>query len=226
MYKPILIASGAILGMAAAKPVARPAQIMPVVHLKEEAMIVEYTASANEAVIKVRAESETGLQRVELCLPDGSTAVKLESAPGHPLAVWGFEFELLEADPVTVLGAYAAGTYDFRGRSVLGNSVVGNVTFSHELPPAPVITYPRNGALHVPANGLTVTWVPDPTAVSYRVGVEQGDRDGLIVELPAGTSSLRVPDGLLRPRTRTFVEVGAVAANGNCTIVEIPFHVE
>jgi len=68
---------------------------------------------------------------------------------------------------------------------------------------------------------MTVSWIPDPDARAYRVILEQNDNDGLIVTLPPGSHNFQVPDGVLDSGMETQVEVGVVAHNGNCTLVEV-----
>ena len=118
---------------------------------------------------------------------------------------------------------YPEGTYTLRARSMDGRPVLGRAKFSHQLPAAPQILFPQEGDADVPVTGLQVRWNADPSAARFRVVLEQGDNDGLQVELPAGTTSMVVPDGVLRSGTETLVEVGAVGANGNCTLVEVSF---
>ena len=72
-------------------------------------------------------------------------------------------------------------------------------------------------------SGIVVSWTSDPSTVAHRVILEQDENDGLVVQLPAGANEFRVPDGFLLPGTETHVEVGAVAANGNTTLVEVGF---
>lgn len=223
MFKSMLALTCAVAGLATVPHAGRGAAL----RLKEEEIFVEYTASANEAVIKVKGESEASLEQLEMRAPGGAIVLSVRAPEGRALSITGFAFDLLESDPLTVLQAYAEGTYEMRGRTVLGRTVAGEATLSHLLPAPPVITYPRSGDVHVAANGLTVTWLPDASATGgYQVMLEQNDNDGLSVRMPPGSTSLRVPDGVLRPGVRTLVEVGAIGEGGNCTLVEVPFRVE
>jgi hypothetical protein len=95
--------------------------------------------------------------------------------------------------------------------------------FSHALPAPALIHYPRAGAVDVPASKLLVSWTPDRSASRYRVSLEQGENDGLTVELPAGSHSFQVPDGVLARNTETQLEIAAIGRNGNRTLVEVPF---
>ena len=191
--------------------------------LKEESMILEYTVSVDEAVVIVSAESESRLNRVEICEPSGPPIIRIAGGGnGRRLAVQGFEVETAEADMSSLLRTYAEGTYELRAMDDEGRPLRGYATLSHELLPAPHVLYPFEDAVDVSTN-LTVAWVADPAAEGYRVIMEQGDNDGLTVNLPPGSTSFQVPPGVLAPDTDTIVEVGAIAANGNCTLIEMCF---
>jgi hypothetical protein len=58
---------------------------------------------------------------------------------------------------------------------------------------------------------------------AYRVQLEQGESDGLAVNLPPEQDSFRVPDGFLARGTETQLEIAAIGPNGNHTVVEIAF---
>lgn len=199
---------------------------VPALRLKEEQMTLEYTASADEAVIKLKAESERSLGDVEILSPTGECVLRLSVEGTGELALSGFVVETAEAPPLELTRLYPEGFYDLRARSTDGEPVVGLASLSHVLLPEPVIHYPREGMVDVPSRDLTVSWAPDPAAVGYRVMLEQGDNDGLAVELPKGSRSFQVPPGVLRPRTRTMLEIGAIAPGGNTTLVEVSFETQ
>ncbi len=191
--------------------------------LKEETMIVEYTASANEAVVIVEAEAEEALARVDIQSPLGSTMLRLRSENGEELAVQGFLVESEECELSELIGKFSEGKYDIRARTIDGQRALGSAWLSHHLLEAPIVTYPVDGTTNVPANGFTVTWISDSAASGYRLVLEQDENDGLTVGLPSGSSSFQVPPGVLRGSTESHVEVGAIGPNGNITYVEIAF---
>jgi hypothetical protein len=172
-------------------------------------------------VLQVKAESDVGLERVEVRGRNGVPIVTLTARPDFPIE--GFTVETVPTSPATLLSAHSEGLYDLRARALGGNPVLGTAVLSHQLLREPVLLFPFEGALDVPTSGLQVSWVPDPGAIAYQVGLEQDDADGLTVELPAGTSSFLVPEGILAPATETHVEIGAVAPSGNITLVEASF---
>ena len=197
----------------------------PALRLKEERMIVEYTASANEAVVLVEAESEAVLGRVEVRGPRGNPVLALRAGRGQDRGLAGFSgflVESQESELVQLLSTWGAGDYDLLAWTVDGQEVLGRATLHHALPRAPEVVYPSEGAMGVPTDPV-VSWVPDPSAEAYVVVLEQDENDGLTVRLEGGTGSFQVPAGVLRPATETQLEVAAVDPNGNRTLVEVLF---
>jgi hypothetical protein len=192
----------------------------PSLRLKEERMTLEYTATADEAVVIIEAESEIPLDRVQIRDPRGARVMELRSQGGRPLALSGFLLESAELDGASIHETFGEGLYEMRARALDGRPVGGNARLDHALPATPVVLYPRDQDA-VPTDDLEIRWVPDPEASAYRIVLEQNENDGLQVELPPGSDSFRVPNGLLLPRTETQIEVGVVGPNGNCTLVEI-----
>lgn len=195
----------------------------PVLSLKEEAMTLRYAAGADEGVILVEAESEARLDHVQIVRPDGQLVFELRSPSEASNGVMRFAVEMLESDMGSLSESYPEGVYDILARTADGRLAKGSAFLSHALPLAPQVVYPRDGAIGVPSSNLVVTWLPDRAATGYRVDLEQNENDGLTVQLPAGSNSLRVPDGVLAPGTETSLEVSAIGANGNCTLVELRF---
>ena len=187
---------------------------------KEERMILEYTTGAEEAVVIIEAESEQSLGRIEIRSPDGEPIIKLWTAAGRSLALQGFLVETRETSLASLMESFEEGIFELNGQTTDGIEVTGRARFSHELLRAPIIVFPLDGAVGVPTD-MTVSWIPDPEARGYRVVLEQDENDGLVVELPAGSHSFQVPDGVLDSGTETQVEVGVVSRHGNCTLVEV-----
>ena len=190
--------------------------------LKEETMILEYHATLDEAVVIIQAETEVGLDRVEVTSPNGTPILSIRASRGRDLGMSGFTVESGEFSGAAFLENFTEGRYQIQARTVGGEPAVGRAHLSHQLPAPPAVLYPQPGAVDVPPN-LVVGWIPDAAAARYQVILEQGDNDGLQVELPAGSSTLQIPDGVLAPGTETLLEVGAILPNGNRTLVEIVF---
>lgn len=187
--------------------------------LKEESMTLEYTVTHNEVAVRLHAESEVGLEGVEVLNPNGQPVLRMRAWGGRSLPLSGFKIESLEFPLHEFRRSFVGGRYDIRARTSAGGMATGEAILDFELPAIPVVLYPQEGAVNVPTN-LTVAWINDPAAVQYHVVLEQNENDGLEVDLPAGTSQFSVPDGVLAPGTETQVEVGSIGPNGNITVVE------
>ncbi len=194
----------------------------PMVRLKEERMTLEYTVNNGEAAVVFQAESEHFLGHVEVRSPLTTEVFRLEAPQGQHLALAGFKLESQEYTLNELKQRYREGVYDMRARTADGRRARGSAVFSHRLPAAPFVTYPREGETDVSPT-VCLQWTPNPEAVAYQVGLEQGDSDTMRVTLPAMTSCFRVPRGVLRRGAETHVEIGAVGRNGNCTFVETTF---
>jgi hypothetical protein len=192
--------------------------------LRGERISVEYTASTRQAALLVEAESETGLERIEVRDPAGASILALRGRSGrNGLGMYGFRVEAGEVDPASLFEIYPEGLYEIRARTADGRLALGSARLSHRLLPAPDVLFPREGDREVPTSDLLVSWVPDPEAVEYHVNLEQGETDRMSVRVPGGSGSFRVPDGVLAPGRRSLLEIGAVGRDGNCTIVGIAF---
>ncbi len=198
-------------------------QVRPYLQFKEERMFIEYSPALNEAALLVEAETEAGVEGLEIRDPLGSSRFKLWAASGQQLSLSGFMVESLESSPEELFAAYPEGIYDLRARSTDGDAVWGSAVLSHELPAQPIVLHPRDGDVNVPATNLIVAWHPDAAASGYKVILEQGENDGLTADVPAGQSSFQVPNGILAAGTQTHLEIGAIGPNGNRTLAEISF---
>lgn len=216
------VVAGAVLALGfVASPEAHSGALP--VELKEETMVIEYTVSSGEAAIVVSAEAETRLARVEVRTPGGPPILEMRTDRGPGFSFQGFVVETGEATPEELFAEYPPGDYNLRARTIDGRAAFGTAQFSHVLPQSPVVNYPTDGAVNVPSTNLIVTWTADPAVDAYRVILEQHETDLMTVQLQGGSSSFRVPNGVLAPGTRSQLEIVAVGANGNCTIVEVPF---
>lgn len=190
--------------------------------MKEELMVLEYTPAADEVAIKFSAESEAHLVRIEMRAPSGERVLQIQADEGGKRSLSGFKMETREYHLNELFETYMPGRYEIRARLSDGRVVRGSALLSLELLPEPLVMYPAHGATGIPTSFLAV-WVPDPEAVGYRIGLEQGDTDTMIVNLPAGARSFRVPPGVLESDTETYIEVAAIGRSGNETVVEVVF---
>lgn len=190
--------------------------------IKEESATIEFTATSGEAVVVFEAESEEVMRSVQVQRPDGRDVLRIWAGGGSGSRISGFIVETGETTPDDLLAHYGEGRYEMAAIASDGRRASGGATLSHALLPAPVALYPLEGDIGVPTTA-TVRWIPDPNAAEYKIVLEQDENDGLTARLPAGSSSFQIPAGILRSQTVSHVEIGAVAENGNTTLVEIEF---
>lgn len=191
--------------------------------LKEERMIIEHNVTLGEAVVRVEAESEEELDRVQVTRPDGEHLFVLTASNGPVHGLSGFKIELQETSLESIFATYAEGGYDIRATTRSGRWAQGTAVLSLDLAPVPRVLYPQEDAVGVSTSNLVVRWVADRHASGYRLQLEQGETDGLAIQLPPGSHSFRVPSGFLLRGVETQLELAAIASNGNRTVTEIHF---
>jgi hypothetical protein len=124
-----------------------------------------------------------------------------------------------------LLALFPEGEYEFRGRTVEGDRLLGTATLTHDLPAAPEILTPEEG-VPVEPDDAVISWDPvtEPAGIEiagYRVTVERGDHGrSLSHDLPPETTSVPVPPDFLEPGTDYLFQVLAIEAGGNQTITE------
>lgn len=193
------------------------------VRFKEERLVIEYTASAGEAALVMSAESEVPLGRVALSDPRGGIALRLQAGTGRNLSLSGFKVESRESTLDELLAAYPPGRYGFGGCTAQGDAIFGSANLVHDLPRPARILWPVEGATDVSTEDLVVRWEGDPSATGFHVILEQGDNDGIAIQVPPGTDSLAIPGGILESGTETLLEIATIAAGGNRTLFEVKF---
>jgi hypothetical protein len=128
---------------------------------------------------------------------------------------------------------FPEGQYRVRGLSFDGTQLVGSATFTHDVPAAPTVTAPADGAV-VDPGALKVEWQDvtqtiegkPVTITGYQVIVTKEnhvDPNGFsqpIYDVHVGPdrNSLRVPNEFLDPGTEYELEVLALEKSGNQTI--------
>jgi Fibronectin type III domain len=128
---------------------------------------------------------------------------------------------------------FPEGRYRVRGQSFDGTQLVGSALFTHDVPAAPKVTAPLDGANVDPKN-LTVRWNDvtktvdgepvDITGYEVIVTKEQHvDPHGFSqpifdVHVPPDRNSLSVSERFLEPDTEYELEVLALEKSGNQTI--------
>ncbi len=186
---------------------------------------LEFNATDNDAEVVTIVDAEVGLRELKVIAPNGKTVVTMTSKTTPKLGLAKVLVETPEPSLDEIKAVYPAGVYQFRGKAADGSDkVIGDVTFSHTLLPAPVISIPSNEATGVPVTGQIITWAPVAGASGYFLELENADTEAALkVDLPAGATSFAIPNGLLLPNTEYELGIGAIGATGNRVFTEISF---
>jgi hypothetical protein len=153
-----------------------------------------------------------------------------QASGGGNLARLGLTTLAFESHAPTLeelLALFPEGEYEFRGRSVGADRLVGSATLTHDIPEGPEILTPEEGVgMH--SEGAVVSWaaVTEPAGieiVGYGVIVEGPDGGMFSVDLPAEATSVPVPADFLEPDTAYLLQVLAIEVSGNRTITERTF---
>jgi hypothetical protein len=201
-------------------------------------LIVEYNATDEDIGVH-GAFDDQGWSK--LCVYDPSGSPVLNVSPKSQLkdlTMAGIFFESREP-PIDefsfadLKAKFPEGQYKVKGLSFDGTVLVGSARFTHDVPRAPKVTAPADGAT-VDPDDLTVKWRDvtktvdgDPvniTAYEVIVTKEQHvDPHGFSqpiydVHVPPDRNSLSVPEEFLEPNTEYELEVLALEESGNQTI--------
>lgn len=192
---------------------------------RELSIRIETNATDGDAEVVIVAKNGVGLKELKLRAPNGKTPLSLISKTAPQLGQAQVLVESAEPSLDEIKTAYPAGIYEFKGKTVDGEELEGEVTLSHALLPAPVITTPSNEATGVPVNGLVVTWPAVAGATGYFFELKDEESGAALkVDLSASVTSFPIADGLLQPDTDYEISLGAIEMNGNRTFVQIVFH--
>ena len=215
----------------------------PSVRLPSAKLIIEHNATDQDTGVHGAFD---GLEWTKLCVYDPSGRQVLEVEPlGQlkDLAMSGIFFESNEPpnDEVPIadlLAQFPAGSYSVRGLTLDGKRIRGEATFTHNIPAAPVITSPLDGAVVSPSN-LVVRWNHVTTTLTgaplNRTGYEviitkevPDDPNGFSrptfdVHVPPSVTALTISSEFLEPGTEYELEVLALEVSGNQTISIVHF---
>ena len=210
------------------------------VRLPATKLYIEHNATAEDTGIHGLFD---GVDWVKLCVYDPRGRQVLEVEPQRQLrtqSLSGFFFEAAEPPNAVVpieefLRRFPAGPYSVRGRAKDGRRLTGAATFTHDIPAAPVVTFPLDGTVVSP-NGFTVTWNHVTTTLdgdpinrtAYEVIVIKDvpddpngfSRPNLDIHVPPSQTSLFIPAEFLEPGTAYKLEVLVLEVSGNQTITE------
>lgn len=207
-------------------------------------LLIEHNATAGDTGFQAFVDGEPWRELV-LRGPDGAAVFR--AAPQGALQALGLTELFFETDepsnedvPIEeLLETLPAGRYTYQGRLVDGQRVRGAAVLTHDIPAAPILVSPAEGAT-VDRDGLVVRWraVTETLAggpvkiVAYQLIVEEDAEPPfphafaarvLSVHVPASTTSVTVPREFLQERTAYKLEVLAIEESGNQTITEGTF---
>jgi hypothetical protein len=209
-------------------------------------LIIEYIATDNDIGVH-GAFDDHGWSKLCVYSPDGAPLLTV-SPEGQlrDLTMAGIFFESREP-PIAefsfedLKATFPEGRYTVRGLSFDGRLLTGSATFTHDVPAAPTVTAPLDGAV-VGTDDLIVKWDDvtqttdgDPVTITgYEVivtKVKHVDPHGFSqpiydVHVPPDRNALPVPGEFLEPGTEYELEVLALEKSGNQTITVGSFTTE
>jgi hypothetical protein len=198
--------------------------------LAQARIIFEFNQTANDLGVQVFLDGESW-KKLRIISPDGKTIFEVEGRGNlgkiglTELFFEGEEPSLDEVPLEEMLANFPAGEYQFIGRTVDGNRLVGTATLSHVIPDGPVIVSPDPDSPVDPANTV-ISWEPVETPSGVNVVAYQVIVGSFQVTLPASKTSVTVPAEFLEPGQVYLFEILAIEAGGNQTITESSFETE
>jgi hypothetical protein len=201
-------------------------------------LIVEYNATDNDVGVH-GAFDDHGWSKLCVYDPSGRPVLKVgPQAQLRDLTMAGIFFESREP-PIDefsfadLKARFPEGRYAVRGLNFDGTRLVGQAKFTHDVPAAPSVTAPPDGA-EVDPDDVTVRWDDvtrtvdgEPlTITGYEVIITKERHDDphgfskpiYDVHVPADRNSLSVPAEFFEPGTLYELEVLALETSGNQTI--------
>lgn len=226
---------GAVFSAAAIAPESWAGNEIP---LSKARMIIEYNATAGDVGVQVLLDGEPW-KNMKIFNPSGrklldiTTNGSLKKQGLTELFFESSEPSLVEVPLAEFLERFPQGIYDFEGRTVDGENIEGEATFTHVIPAAPVVVSPEDGEV-VDPNNAVIDWNPVTqtisgsgpiTIIGYQVIVEQVEPlRVLLIDLPASVTSLKVPpEFFLQADTIHKFEVLAIESGRNQTITSGEF---
>lgn len=213
------------------------------VRLPATKLIIEHNATAEDTGVHGLFDG-TDWTNLEILDPRGRSIFEFEpKRQFRTQSISGVFFESAEPPndevPITeIFRRFPQGQYPVRGCAADGRRLTGSATFTHNIPAAPAIVFPRDGNT-VPASGLTVMWNHVTTTLDgrplNRTGYEliltkdvPDDPNGfskpaLSIHLPPSVSSCSVPNQFLQAGSRYEIEVIVLEVSGNQTISSLFF---
>lgn len=218
----------------------------PAVRLPATKLFIEHNATDEDTGVHGFFD---GVDWTTLCVFDPRGRLVLRVEPKGQLrrqSISGIFFESAEPPnedvPIAeILQRFPEGRYSVRGRAKDGRRLRGAATFTHDIPAAPVITFPQDGDV-VSASDLKVRWEHVTTTLDgkplnrtgYQVIITKDvpddphgfSRPTFDVHVRPSVTSLRVPTQFLEGNTKYELEVLVLEVSGNQTISSLSFETQ
>jgi hypothetical protein len=203
------------------------------IQLEQARLIIELNDTAQDVGVQVFLDAEPW-KTMEIISPDGRRIFEVKGKANvgslglTELFAESNEPSLDELSLEEFLALFPEGVYRFSGTTPDGEDLVGEATFTHAIPAAPIVTSPAEGSAQDPQHTVVV-WTPGTDkpgveVVEYQVIVERDDPVRTFsVNVPASVTSVTVPPEFLEPGVEYKLEVLAIEAGRNQTITESVF---
>jgi hypothetical protein len=221
-----------------------------VIELKAATIIIEVNSTAGDAGFQIFLDSE-GYRNVRVFDPNGNRILYVNVTGGVRTIGGGTELFLETVEPEydtldemqDLIDLLPEGEYYFLARTTDNNWATATAELTHTVPAGPVIVEPMptgdedECTTGVFVDSAVIEWDPvdtdiwgasDIEIVGYQVIVET-DEDLIhyyTVTVPAETTMVDVPEGVLAEGTEFIFEVLAIEESGNQTITEGCFETE
>jgi outer membrane lipoprotein-sorting protein len=168
---------------------------------------------------------DDGLAKLSVVAPDGRTVVDFSSLGRASMGMRQFRFESPEPTDVAALKkAFPEGEYTFTGTTPSGSQLMDKVKLSHKLPTVTRFVSPKPDARNVPVKNLKISWAPVKGVAGYTVELDPSKSSAhMELKLPASTTSIVVPEGILVPNGKCQLGIGTVSTSGNVSVIETTF---
>lgn len=203
--------------LAAGEPCAHP-------RLDDAEIYIVSNVTDRDAQVIVAGGFEGGLSAVSITRPRSEVDFDANFVQQPNIGQADFQFDSTEPSLRRLRNAYPPGRYQFSATTIAGCTLRRRVRLSYELLAGPVIVFPAEGSIGVPAAGFTAMWQEIEDADAVRVAVEvEADGTSIKVDLPGNATSFDVPAGFLRPGVLYTMDVIGIAENGNQTVADVQF---
>ena len=211
----------------------------PVVPLKDARLKIEMNATDQDAGVQVFLDADPW-KTMDIFDPYGkmvfraTTQGRFGKQGGTELFMESAEPNFSELTLAKFLERFPEGNYQFVGKGLNGEKLLGTAKFTHNIPNGPVLVYPAENAFLDPNNAF-VMWqqVVAPNGspiIGYQVlvvkpntGIRGLPKFILDVMMPPTATTMAIPPGFLLRDSEYVWEVLAIETGGNQTLSVVHF---